>query len=453
MYGELASVKGIVDLSPQEALDRAEGFLAAQGYAIAQRTYTTVTAERRVEGGSGEHEALNLTVALAPQPSGGVRMTVRGNDKAGMQEQQVAWTEWSDSLPKKAETEAAARELGGTGEVPLPPPPQVESADLPPPPRPSSAQGWAPTTTAPMPRSGRSLGFWALIGAGGCLALVVLMVGLGAILAALGTSGGNSGSGGQEDGGGGGSDGSSGSGGLLSGETFTRENYGVLVANPDEHKGATVDVTGQLLDNPENQGDQVAFQMWADPVKVNWSTIVRTDKKALRFSTDDYVHVRGTVVGSLEGENAFGGAVSAVEVEADEVERAEAVDAVDPTLKTLEVGQTRGSGGYSITLQKLEFGPRHTRAYVTARNDGDRGAKMDFYSSKITQNSDRVGQNDPWDYNLPKPQAGLQPGEETEGVVIFGRADPSQPLEVSFAWQYGGFMADRPEPIVFGVAP
>jgi hypothetical protein len=268
-------------------------------------------------------------------------------------------------------------------------------------------------------------------------------------------TGGGSGEAGNSGGGGsgGGSGGSSGSGSSGSGETFTRENYGVLVANPDEHRGATVDVTGQLLDNPESRGDRVAFQMWADPVKVNWSTVVRTDEKALGLSTDDYVHVRGTVVGSLEGENAFGGTVSAVEVEADEVERAEAVDAVDPTLKTLEVGLTRGSGGYSITLQKLEFGPRHTRAYVAARNDGDRGARMDFYRSKITQNSDRVGQNDPWDYNIPKPQAGLQPGEETEGVVIFGRADPSQPLEVSFAWQYGGFMADRPEPIIFGVAP
>jgi hypothetical protein len=440
MYGELASVQGIVDLSPQDALDRAEGFLAAQGYIIEQRTFTTVTAQRRPEGGVGEEDTANLTIAVAPQPDGGVRMTVRGTDEAGVRERQAAWLEWSESLPKKGEPE--------TADVPLPPPPQVESADLPPPPQPSSAQGWAPTTTAPTPRSGRSLGFWALIGAGGCLGLVVLLVGLEAILAALGTGGGGGGS--QS---GGGSDGSSGSGGLLSGETFTRENYGVLVANPDEHKGATVDVTGQLLDNPESQGDQVAFQMWADPVKVDYSTIVRTDKKALRFGTDDYVHVRGTVLGSLDGENAFGGTVSAVEVEADEVERAEAVDAVDPTLKTVEVGQTRESGGYSVTLQKLEFGPRHTRAYLAARNDGDRGAKMDFYRSKITQGSDRAGHSDPWDYNLPKPQAGLQPGEETEGVVIFGRADPSQPLQVSIAWQYGGYMADTPEPLVFDVAP
>jgi hypothetical protein len=50
MYGELASVQGIVDLSPQEALDRAEGFLASQGYIIGQRTYTTIAAQRRILG-------------------------------------------------------------------------------------------------------------------------------------------------------------------------------------------------------------------------------------------------------------------------------------------------------------------------------------------------------------------------------------------------------------------
>jgi hypothetical protein len=214
-----------------------------------------------------------------------------------------------------------------------------------------------------------------------------------------------------------------------------------------------VDITGQLLDNPEKQGNVVAFQMWADPVKFDRNTLVRTDQQALGLRTDSYVHVRGTVLGSMEGENAFGGTVSAVEVEAEEVERVEAVDAIDPTLKSVEVGQTLSSEGFYVTLQKIEFGPRHPRVYVAARNDGDKAARFDFYSSKITQGSDLAGQNDPFDYNLPKPKPGLRPGEQTEGVVIFGRTDPSQPLQVSFAWERGGFMADRPQPLVFNVTP
>jgi hypothetical protein len=256
---------------------------------------------------------------------------------------------------------------------------------------------------------------------------------------------------------GGGGGGSGGGGGVAegegSGETFIRENYGVLVANPTEHKGAKVDITGQLLDNPEKQGNEVAFQMWADPVKIDWNTVVHTDQSALKFTTDDYVHVSGTVLGEMEGENAFGGTVSAVEVEADDVQRVDAMAAVDPTQKTVEVGQTKSSEGFSITLQKVEFGIEHTRVYLSARNDGTRAAKFDFYRSKIMQGSNRVGQNDPYDYNLPKPKPGLQPGEETEGVVIFGRADPSEPLQVWFAWERGGFMADKPAPLVFQVTP
>src|SRR5829696_1448324 len=143
MYGELASVQGIVDLSPQEALDRAEGFLASQGYIIGQRTYTTLTAQRQAGGETGGEDLPNLTVALAPQPDGGVRITVRGNDQAGVQERQAAWIEWSESLPKKLATqieEAGER----TVEVPdavLPPPPQAEAdVSVPPAPQPEEEQ-------------------------------------------------------------------------------------------------------------------------------------------------------------------------------------------------------------------------------------------------------------------------------------------------------------------------
>jgi len=254
-------------------------------------------------------------------------------------------------------------------------------------------------------------------------------------------------------GGGGGGGGGGVAEGEGSGETFTRKNYGVLVANPNEHRGAKVDVTGQLLDNPEKQGNEIAFQMWADPVKIDWNTVVHSDQSALKFTTDDYVHVTGTVLGEMEGENAFGGTVSAVEVEAADVQRVDAMAAVDPTQKTVEVGQTKISEGFSITLQKVEFGLKHTRVYLTARNDDTRAAKFDFYRSKIMQGSNRVGQNDPYDYNLPKPKPGIKPGEQSEGAIIFRHADPSEALQVSFAWESGGYLAKTPAPIVFEVAP
>lgn len=236
-------------------------------------------------------------------------------------------------------------------------------------------------------------------------------------------------------------------------DTFTRPNYNILAANPDEHVGKEIDVIGQLLDSPESRGDEVAFQMWADPNKVEYSTIVRTDGGALNLRTDDYVHVRGEVLGTIEGENAFGGEVSAVAVEAYEVERVEGAEAIDPTQETLQVGQTRSSEGFSMSVEKLDLGTKHARAYVTARNEGDKTAKLDLYRSKIVQGEDRIGRRDPYDYSLPKPKSGVPPGEETEGVVIFGRPDPSEPFKISFAWERGGYMARNPDPIVFEITP
>ncbi|MDQ3520819.1 MAG: zinc ribbon domain-containing protein [Gemmatimonadota bacterium] len=334
------------------------------------------------------------------------------------------------------------------------------------PPAPTQQAGgtpnFAPATAAPRQRSmlGR-----VLIGCADLLGLAVLFVGCLALLPSS-----NSGGGGAKQGG---SDGGSDSGGGGAGaasdpadaqgpsvgqyasgiDTFTRPNYNILAANPDEHVGKEVDVIGQLLDNPESSGDEVAFQMWADPNKVEYSTIVHADRSSLNLRTDNYVHVRGEVLGSMEGENAFGGEVSAVEVDAYEVERVEGVDAIDPTQETLEVGQTQSGERLSITLEKLDFGVKHARAHVTARNEGEKTAKLDLDRSKIVQGGDRLGQKDPYDYSVTKPKSGLLTGEQTEGTVIFGRPDPSEPFQVSFEWERGGYMAKNPDPIVFQVTP
>jgi len=199
MYGELASVQGIVDLSPQEALDRAESFLASQGYAIVQRTYTTVMAQRQVAGEAGEQGLLNLTLAVAPQQDGGVRMRVRGNDQVGVQDRQAAWMEWSESLPKKPETQTEATGEQQAVEVPdvvLPAPPQPQAVDLPDPPS-------APAITAPPPRQESTVWRGTKLAFGGCVVLPVLLaigfVGCLVVIGAVSGGGAGTGSGTSED--------------------------------------------------------------------------------------------------------------------------------------------------------------------------------------------------------------------------------------------------------------
>jgi hypothetical protein len=100
-YGELASIKEVVDLSPQQALDEAQTFLVRQGYSIMQRRGESLTVQRRFPNQTVQQNTLNLTVTALHQPEGGVRISARGNDREGVKEWESAWTEWSEGLPKK----------------------------------------------------------------------------------------------------------------------------------------------------------------------------------------------------------------------------------------------------------------------------------------------------------------------------------------------------------------
>ena len=102
MYEELTSGKEVVDLSPSQALDRAEYFLVGQGYVVVQRTATTLTAEREGTKGAAGHGGVPKVVVMAvPQSDGGVRIKVRGNDREGLQERQGLWRLWVENLPKR----------------------------------------------------------------------------------------------------------------------------------------------------------------------------------------------------------------------------------------------------------------------------------------------------------------------------------------------------------------
>jgi hypothetical protein len=105
LYRELATINKVIGLSPQSALDRAETFLAQQGYSILLRTDTSLTVKRDEPDYPIEEGVLALTVKALPQPEGGVRVKVRGNDEEGIRERQNEWREWVESLPDRGSDE------------------------------------------------------------------------------------------------------------------------------------------------------------------------------------------------------------------------------------------------------------------------------------------------------------------------------------------------------------
>jgi hypothetical protein len=101
MYGQLASVRDVVNLSPEETLDCAEEFLVSLGYTTLLRDDTSLVAKRDEPGRRTNEGVLNLKVVADPQPDGGVLIRVRGNDREGVRQHQAQWSEWAEGLPKR----------------------------------------------------------------------------------------------------------------------------------------------------------------------------------------------------------------------------------------------------------------------------------------------------------------------------------------------------------------
>jgi hypothetical protein len=238
-----------------------------------------------------------------------------------------------------------------------------------------------------------------------------------------------------------------------SGDTFTRENYPQLLSNPDAHEGAKVDITGRVFTTPEIVEDDTGFQMFANPENGEWNTAVLAKQEdAIELEVDDYVHVVGTVAGSMEGENTFGGGVSAVMVEADKLSTVSGAEAVDPAQKTVEVGRTLEDLGFGVTLKKIEFGDDTTRAYVTVYNGTGTGASFYDYESKILQGSRQFDYEYTYDYEVKAPQSDLSAGVRTDGVITFRKVEPAQPMEVRFEWYSENYDVTT-HPIVFQIDP
>jgi hypothetical protein len=176
---------------------------------------------------------------------------------------------------------------------------------VPPPPRQDDQTGAA---QAEAPREGLRQRNPVLFDSVVVVGMFVVLIAIGAALSGGGeTAGGGSGGGGNSGESGDQSSNQPPERAQGSSEMFTAENYPELVADPEAHEGAKVDVTGQIFTAPEIVEGDSAFQLYADPENLEWNTAVLVEGSATDLEVDDYVHVVGTVAGEMEGENLMGG--------------------------------------------------------------------------------------------------------------------------------------------------
>jgi len=214
-----------------------------------------------------------------------------------------------------------------------------------------------------------------------------------------------------------------------SGETYTNDNWALVVSDPDEYKGESADLIGKVF-SIEHDADAVALQVWADSDNSEQNTIVGYKDPNFQVADQDYVHVKGTIEGKYEGENLFGAKVTVPVVKATSLEIVDAIVAAPPATKTLPRNRASGEG-VTVTVSKVEFAASETRAFVTVKNATD--ADLSFYASsaKAVSGTKAVGSKFST-REYPELQSDLPAGSDTSGVIVFPRMDPDVPLRLIF---------------------
>ncbi len=199
-----------------------------------------------------------------------------------------------------------------------------------------------------------------------------------------------------------------------------------LYTTPENFKNHYVEIIGKVFNAPEYVDDGVCVQMWADIKNSDNNTIVYIFDKDFDVEQGDYIRVVGKVGDSFEGENAFGGIVTAPTITAKEYEIISYQDALMPTLNTIDVNQTQTQNGYSVTIQKVELADEETRVYLKIDNQGSDTFNVYSFNAKITQAGKQYGVQDNWDADYPEIQSDLLVGNSTEGIIAFPRINDGE---------------------------
>lgn len=211
--------------------------------------------------------------------------------------------------------------------------------------------------------------------------------------------------------------------GKKSDEVFNQGNLEKLISDPTEYVGASIEFTGQITSVPEKDEDGTYIQVHADPINYEKILVVGISDTAIALNEDDYVRVKGKVDDEVNGENAFGGSVSAPWIIAESIEVIDYITAVSPTLKTIEINKSVDQHGFVVTLQKVELSVDETRVYLKAVNNSKETANIYTHTAKIIQGKKQYDE----EYNsyaeYPELQSELLPGIETEAIISYKAID------------------------------
>lgn len=214
--------------------------------------------------------------------------------------------------------------------------------------------------------------------------------------------------------------GSSESKGSAKKEYVSEKDIKKVYSDPEKYEGKYIKVSGQVFLEPETDDDAIYFQMFADPENSNLNTLVSYNKTEFEINDGDYVEIDGRITGGFDGENAFGGSVSAVKVIANKVKKSSYINVVSPTIKEVVTdGLVNSQNGVDISISKVEFAKKETRVYYKVTNNS--GSNYSFYdfNMKAVQNGKQIETESNYKANYPSVSGDILNGITSEGIASF----------------------------------
>jgi hypothetical protein len=204
---------------------------------------------------------------------------------------------------------------------------------------------------------------------------------------------------------------------------LSKDEFKQMYSDPDKFKDRKVDFYAKIFQEPEKDEKGTYIQAFADPDNSEENTLIQVSDPKLDVKNNDIIHVIGTVEKKYTGKNGFGAEISAPVITATKVEKSDYGTAFDPAKKTITVNKEINQNGYVIKLNKVEFGAKNTRAYLTITNNSKEQIDFNPYDAKATQGNTQF-EVDSSNLDYPELKTEILPGIKEEGVVLFKPLNP-----------------------------
>ena len=213
-------------------------------------------------------------------------------------------------------------------------------------------------------------------------------------------------------------------------------NFDLFYSNPQSHLLKNISITGKIFNIIPSSIDTGGIQIYHLGSQDKDTVISYSLSKINNpFNVEECVKIEGSAGPNYEYTNAFGAYRSSPMIFADAIQKIDCLDMVDPKAKIVSFVQTLEKGGIKVTLHKVEFDDKNTRAFLSVENTNENEEDVvRFFDTSDSKAFQEKRQYEPqYSSSYPDISSEIPAGIEESGVVVF------EPLEygIDTKFQFG----------------